>query len=210
MMQNKKTYIPVFGITGGVGSGKSVVMKILSEDYHAGIIMADDVGHDLMKPGAVSYRQIVRRFGKDILSPDGQINRKALSSLVFQNEEKLVELNQITHPNIRKEILRRINAYREETCVPFIALEAALLIEGGYEKITDEMWYIYVTEENRIKRLMEGRGYTEGKSRSVMASQLPEKVFRRHCRIVIDNNGTVDETRVSVRKALIDCGLDIS
>ena len=90
MTQNN---LPVIGITGGVGSGKSVVMDILSEEFDAAVILADQVGHDLMQPGAVSYRQIISHFGREILGEDGQINRQALAAVVFSDEAKLKELN---------------------------------------------------------------------------------------------------------------------
>ncbi len=206
MTQNKLLHdrIPLLGITGGVGSGKSVVMQILSEEYGAGIILADQVGHDLMEPGAVCYQEILHQFGQSILDEKGQIDRHALSALVFDNKEKLQTLNALTHTAIRREILDRIAAYRKEGRVPFIALEAALLIEENYEELLDCLWYIYVTEENRIKRLMESRGYSREKCRQIMASQLPEEVFRAHCQKVIDNNGSCEQTAASVRAALND------
>lgn len=204
MTQNN---LPVIGITGGVGSGKSVVMEILSEEFGGAVILADQVGHDLMQPGAVSYRQIISHFGQDILDEDGQINRQALAAIVFSDEAKLKELNGITHPNIRREIIERIKGFRTGGGHPFIALEAALLIEGGYEEITDELWYIYVTEENRIKRLMAARGYSEEKCRAIISSQLSDAVFRQHCRTIIDNNGSVEETRRSVAAALLKSGI---
>jgi len=205
MMQNNT--IPVFGVTGGVGSGKSVVMNMLAEEFHGAVIIADEVGHDLMKPGRSSYKNIVSHFGTGILDSQGEISRQALSAIVFADENRLRELNEITHPAIREEIRRRIRNIRMEGKVSFIALEAALLIEGGYEDITDELWYVYVTEENRISRLMTGRGYSEEKSRSIMDSQLSDKTFREHCRIIIDNNGSVADTRESVKKALKECGI---
>lgn len=206
-VKEQRNCIPVFGITGGVGSGKSVVMRMLKQEFHGAVILADQVGHDLMKPGAVSYQKILRQFGTGILDENCRIDRQALSAIVFSDAEKLRELNQITHPNIRMEIIRQVNAFRREKKAPFIALEAALLIEGGYEDIADKLWYVYVSEENRIKRLMEGRGYTEEKSRSIMSRQLSEEVFRRHCQIIIDNNGPIDETRKYVKEALKKCGV---
>lgn len=201
--------IPVIGITGGVGSGKSEVMRILEEDFHAAVILADEVGHDLMAPGQASYRQILAHFGEGIIDPSSkekEISRPALSALVFSDEKKLAELNRITHTAIREEILRRIHLYRERREHPFIALEAALLIEGGYEDVVDQLWYIYVTEENRILRLMENRGYSEEKSRSIIRRQLSEEEFRNHCSVIIDNNGSLEETRESVRKAVDTLG----
>ena len=205
----KESTIPVLGITGGVGSGKSEVMNMLHDEFGGALILADLVGHDLMQPGEISYEQILARFGRQILDEKGNIDRKSLGAVVFADPEALKDLNQITHPNIHAEIVRRIEAFRQEGQVPFIALEAALLIEGGYEDILDQLWYVHVSEENRIKRLMEGRGYTREKSLSIMRQQLSEEEFFRHADVIIDNNGSLDETRESVKDALYDKGLYI-
>ena len=100
----------VIGITGGIGCGKSVVMDILEKEYGAAVILADTVGHDLMKPGEVNYNRIIDYFGTDILSNDGAIDRKKLGAIVFGNQENLEALNQITHPNIIGEIKLSNNA----------------------------------------------------------------------------------------------------
>lgn len=204
MRQNNKgqgshRYIPAIGVTGGVGSGKSVVMELLEKESGAAVILSDLVAHDLMEPGAVSYRQIVGAFGEEVLDPDGRIDRPALSEIVFQDPEKLQKLNDITHPNVKREILARIARFREEGKVPLIAVEAALLIEDGYEALLDELWYVYVDEDTRIRRLMEGRGYSEEKSRSVMRQQMDEETFRQHCARVIDNSGAVEQLRGQLR-----------
>lgn len=201
MQNNSEKKVKVIGITGGVGSGKSVVMDILRDQYGAAVILADLVAHDLMEPGEINYQQIVEAFGTEILSPDGTICRPSLSAIVFSSPEKLDLLNGITHPNVRREILRRIENYQKQG-YPLIALEAALLIEGDYDELLDDLWYIYVSEENRIQRLMEGRGYTEEKSRSIMKQQLPEEAFRAHCSTVIDNNGDIAVTGRQVEEAL--------
>lgn len=201
MKQNKK-YIPAIGITGGVGSGKSVVMELLEKEFGAAVILADLVAHDLMDPGAVSYRQIVGEFGTEILEADGQIDRPALSRIVFARPEKLQILNAITHPNVKREIMARIARFREEGKVPLIAVEAALLIEEGYDTLLDELWYVYVREEIRIQRLKDGRGYSEEKCRAIMQQQLREETFRERCRCVIDNNGDMESVRRQLKALL--------
>ncbi|MDD7208728.1 MAG: dephospho-CoA kinase [Lachnospiraceae bacterium] len=192
----------VVGVTGGVGSGKSVVMNILKEEYGAEIILADLVAHDLMEPGGQNYEEIVKKFGTGILSHDGTINRQALAACVFKNKEKLEILNGITHPNVRKEIFRRIDRIKAEGKASFIAVEAALLIEHGLQKEFDAMWYVYVDEETRIHRLMAARGYTEEKCRDIMKKQLPEEVFLQECSTVIDNHLDLNETKKQVKKAV--------
>ena len=109
MKQNKEqNNMKVVGITGGVGSGKSVVMNILKEKYGAEVILADLVAHDLMEPGQQNYLDIVEAFGEGILAQDKTIDRPALAKVVFGNQERLARLNAITHPNVKKEIFHRI------------------------------------------------------------------------------------------------------
>ena len=104
----------VIGVTGGVGSGKSVVLSILEKDYHAETILADLVAHDLMQPGGKSYEDIVEAFGDGILNDDGTIDRVKLGNIVFHDAEKLQKLNAITHPNVKEEIKNRIQKIREQ------------------------------------------------------------------------------------------------
>ena len=105
MKQNKEqNNMKVVGITGGVGSGKSVVMNILKEKYGAEVILADLVAHDLMEPGQQNYLDIVEAFGEGILAQDKTIDRPALAKVVFGNQKRLARLNAITHPNVKKEI----------------------------------------------------------------------------------------------------------
>ncbi len=198
----KSDHMKIVGITGGVGSGKSVIMDILKNEYGAETILADDVAHDLMDPGQESYRQIIKAFGNDILDQEQKIDRQALAGIVFQNKEALKTLNNITHPNVRREIFRRIAEIREKGKAAFIAVEAALLLEEGYQNDFDAMWYVYADEETRIKRLQEGRGYTVHKSRDIMKKQLPEENFRRECDVVIDNHSSLSQTRKELDQAV--------
>lgn len=192
----------VIGVTGGVGSGKSVVLSILEEEYGAKTILADLVAHDLMQPGGKSYEEIIAAFGTEILNLDQTIDRQKLGSIVFGDEAKLAQLNAITHPNVKEEIKNRIAAIKEAGNASMILLEAALLIEAGYEDVYDELWYIFVKKETRYERLRIGRGYTREKTDSIMANQLSEEVFREHADVVIDNSGSVEETKAQIREIL--------
>lgn len=189
----------VIGVTGGVGSGKSVVLSILEKDCHAETILADLVAHDLMQPGGKSYEDIVEAFGDGILNDDGTIDRVKLGNIVFHDAEKLQKLNAITHPNVKEEIKNRIQKIREQGTASMILLEAALLIESGYEDVYDELWYIYVDRETRYRRLQEGRGYTREKTDSIMQKQLTEEQFRKYADVVIDNSYSIEETKQQIR-----------
>ena len=183
------------GITGGVGAGKSTILQILKEKYDAHLIMADDVAKDLMQKGKSAYREIVRTFGKEILAEDGEFDRQKLASIVYSDEEKRLAINQIVHPLVKKAILKEKKTVSREYPEKLIVLEAALLIEDGYKELLDELWGVIADKEVRIQRLMDSRGYSRAKSESIIASQLSDDEFLRACDFIIDNSGTLEETK---------------
>ena len=187
------------GMTGGVGSGKSKVLAFLQEEYGACIVMADEVGHEVMEAGTACYERIVETFGSAILDPDGRIFRPALASLVFSDEEARQKLNAIVHPAVHEEILRRMQA-AEESGVRLFVLEAALLLESGYQDVLDEIWYVHTEKEVRIQRLMDSRGYSRVRAEEIMASQLSDEEFYKAADVVIENSGAWEETADAIRK----------
>ena len=181
----------ILGITGGVGCGKSTVLDMLEKEYGAYVIQADIVAHELMQPGQTSYKAIVEHFGQEILDSDGRIDRKALGAIVFADAEKLTLLNSLTHPAVKEEIRRRIITSQNR----FLVIEAALLLEDHYDEICDEIWYVYADKEVRFERLSASRGYSREKSQSMMDNQMSEEELRRRCQAVIDNSGTLEDTK---------------
>ena len=126
----------VIGITGGVGSGKSEVLKLLEQEYHAVVVQLDEVAKSLQKKGTVCWKQIVEVFGTEILDEEGELDRKKLARIVFQDPEKLEQLNAIVHPAVREYILCDMKAKHQED-VKLYVLEAALLLEAGYAEICE-------------------------------------------------------------------------
>lgn len=185
----------VIGITGGVGCGKSTVLEILKEKYHASVIEADKVGHIVMEYGNFAFNKIKDSFGNDIVDYTGKvptINRKALSSIVFNDASKLTKLNEIIHPAV-KEYIKEFIENEKLKQTKYIVVEAALLIEAGYRDICDCYCYVYALKDTRRIRLMNSRGYTFEKTDSIMKNQLSDSLFRKECEYVIENNGTYDE-----------------
>ena len=193
----------IIGVTGGVGCGKSVVMDLLNKEFGVEIILADNVGHEVMAPDGEAYEEIVKHFGREILSQDGAIDRKILGAKVFNDRAGLDKLNSIIHPAVKRRILGKIeNVRKKSDKEPFIAIEAALLLEDNYDEICDTIWYIYATKKERIRRLKESRGYSDEKIASIMKNQLTEKEFRRRSDEVIDNSGNIARTRKNLQKIL--------
>lgn len=194
----------IIGVTGGVGCGKSAVMNLLNTEFGVEIILADEVGHEVMAPDGEAYEEIKGYFGSDILEKNtGIIDRKVLASRVFNNKESLDKLNSIIHPAVKRRILNRIKKIRENSDKePFIAIEAALLLEDNYDEVCDTIWYIYAGKKERIRRLKESRGYSDEKIASIMKNQLTEKEFRLRSDEVIDNSGDIIRTRKNLQKIL--------
>ena len=126
--------------------------------------------------------------GRQITTETGELDRKRIAEIVFQDEEKLKALNVIVHPAVKRNIKKAIAA-AEKAGTEDGLVEAALLIEEKFDEICDELWYMYADEEVRKERLIEGRGYSEKKVREIMANQLSEDEFSSHCDFEIDNSG---------------------
>ncbi|MDD7738561.1 MAG: dephospho-CoA kinase [Fusicatenibacter sp.] len=187
----------VIGITGGVGAGKSEVMTYIGSSFDAAVIQADEVGYLLMQPGKECYGPIIRLFGQQVTNISGELNRKRIADVVFHDQEKLRQLNEIVHPAVKQYIKNAIEKERVHG-TKFVFIEAALLIEDKYDEICDELWYIYADEEIRKERLMSERGYSDEKIKGIMANQLSEEEFCRHCAFEIDNSGDFEETKQQI------------
>ena len=192
----------VNGITGGVGAGKSEIIKYLKEKHGAVIIEADKVGHLLMEPGGACYYSIVEKFGSSILNGDQTINRGKLGKIVFADETLLGELNKIIHPRVKSHIVSEIAKERAYHRTKYFVVEAALLIEDHYDVVCDELWYIHTDAEVRAKRLKASRGYDDEKIASIMANQKSPEEFRSACQAVIDNSGDLTSTYEQIDRQL--------
>lgn len=190
----KKDDRKIIGITGAVGSGKSSVLDLMEERFPIRILKADELGHEAYRRDTKEYEKIVSHFGNGILTGNREIDRKKLGALAFKNPDCLEWLNHFIHPYVRKRIVNEIALAKKQDGWKLFFLESAILLENGYEDICNEFWYIHVSEENRKKRLIKGRGYSEEKVEEILKNQMDESYFRRKCRVVIDNNGKIEDT----------------
>lgn len=191
----------VIGITGGIGAGKSSVLDFLQRNYKARIIQTDIVAHHLMEPGNATYYPIVEHFGSRILNGDMTVNRQRLGAIVRDDFREWEQLNKIVHPRVKEYVVSEIKKAKEAG-MEYLFVEAALLIEDHYDAICDELWYIYAREDIRRKRLREVRGYSDEKIDQIFERQLKDDEFRKHCRVVIDNSGDLEDTFRQIRKEL--------
>lgn len=193
----------VIGITGGIGSGKSLVADIMIKKHNAYFINTDRIAKEQMMPEGVSYDGVVEYFGKDILNDDGTIDRSKLSKIVFNDKEKLKKLNSLTHPNVLIEVKKEIEKKRAEN-VPYCIIETALMIESGYDFVCDEVWYVHCPADERRKRLKKTRGYSDQKIDAIFESQCKEEDFFKKFDKVIYNDGDIDYLEYQIEKLLND------
>lgn len=190
----------VIGLTGGVGSGKTVAAGRLADIADAELLIADDLGHLVMEKGKKGYHEIVGAFGSNILDVQGEIDRRKLSELVFGDSEQLEKLNRIIHPAVKSYLKDYIDKRRAQEGI--LVLETAIMFETGCDELCDEVWYVYVPPEIRIERLAAGRGYPEEKSQAIMERQLAEDEFRKRCRHELWNGGSMEELEEGIKKLL--------
>jgi len=191
----------VIGLTGGIGSGKSTVSGFLKE-LGAVVIDADRVGHEVFKPDTEAWREVVAAFGRGILTPDGDIDRRKLGKIVFDNYEALARLNQIVHPRIRAQVKAQIEEYRRQG-VGVVMLEAPVLLEAGRPSLVDEVDEVWVTvapESTVLKRLKKKLGLSESESLARIRSQLPPEEKIKRADVVIDTDCSLDELKSRVKE----------
>lgn len=184
----------IIGITGGIGAGKSTVLDLLRKNFNSYIIMADDISREIMEPGKTGFQKVIEVFGETILQENGHIDRKMLASMVFENKNKLMVLNSIIHPLVKKEIIEEVGRLKCEEKYDYIFIEAALLIEDHYNIICDELWFISASDEVRAKRLRESRGYDDKRIADTIANQLSPDEYRKHCKVEIKNDSSLEDT----------------
>lgn len=181
----------VIGLTGGIGSGKSLVANILKEKYGAYLLNSDGIAKAQMDPGGVSYQEVIDYIGHEIVAEDGTIDRNKLAKIIFDDKEKRLKINAITHPKVLAQVEEEIRIIREQGTVPYLVVETALMIEAGYDYTCDEVWYVYTPEGERRKRLKQERNYSDEKIDSIFENQSKEKAFREKFTKVIENVGDI-------------------
>ncbi len=188
----------VIGLTGGIGSGKSTVSQHLAE-LGAKIIDGDKVGHEAFKPNTEVWREIVATFGRQILTPSGEIDRKKLGEIVFSDAESLLQLNKIMHPRMIDMIEAQIEEYRQQG-IDVVVLEAAVLIEANWTSYVDEVWVTVAHESAVLERLKEQRGLEEEQTLARIRSQLSAEERMKHADVVINNDGDLNEVKAKVKE----------
>lgn len=201
-MTQNKFKMKIIGITGGVGAGKSTVLDYIKSIADCKIIFTDDLAKDLCVKGEVCYEPLVKLLSKNVLLENGEIDRKKMAAMIYADESLRNGVNSIIHPAVYKRIVEIAEQEKEKGEIRFLFIEAALLIECGYNDFVDEMWYIYASDSVRRERLKESRGYTDERIDGIFKSQLSDGQFRSGSDFVIDNSGDPEKTYSQIRERI--------
>ena len=189
----------LLGVTGGIASGKSTVSKML-EDLGAPIVDFDVLARQVVEPGSRGYNQIVEYFGEQVLAEDKTLDRKKLSDIVFKDMEKRKKLESFTHPGIGEGFQRMVKEFSEKDPNAIIQVAVPLLIELNMMYMFHKILLVYVSEETQIQRLVERDNITREAASNILAAQLPIDSKKGFVDYVIDNSGTLEETRKQVEE----------
>jgi dephospho-CoA kinase len=185
------------GLTGGIGSGKSTVAKMLAE-LGAPSFDADKVGHDIYSPGRPAYKDVIAAFGETIVASDGTIDRKKLGPIVFADPAQLKRLESIVHPRMFERMRDMVGELRAQGTAAPIVIEAAILIEAKWQPLFDEIWLVVAPREKVISRVEAERGLKREQTEARIKAQLSDDERRNHASLVIDNSGTIEDLRAKV------------
>jgi len=193
--------LKVIGLTGGIATGKSTVSEILFK-LGAEIIDADKIGHQIYLPDTEAWHDIINVFGEDLLLPDRTINRPKLGEIVFNDKGALTKLNRIVHPRMYKKFEDEIEANKKRTeDKGVVFLDAAILIEGNWLPLVNQVWVVVADQDIVIDRLCSKKGFTEEHAKSRISSQLSDEERIKFADVVIENNDTISEVRARVHEA---------
>jgi dephospho-CoA kinase len=179
-------------VTGGIGSGKSVVCSLFSRLGRT-VISADEIARNLTESDPTVRASIGKAFGQDLYRPDGSLDRRRLASIVFESAEALERLNSIVHPRVFKEIDRQLALLTVEKRRPYVVVEAALVFESGLDRKLDRVIVVDAIEETRISRVMERDGSSRQEVVARMSSQMSPEEKRKRADFVIQNDQTLQQ-----------------
>jgi dephospho-CoA kinase len=181
----------VIGLTGGIGSGKSTVSDMLRAKG-AATVHADQIGHEVYRPGTSVWEQVVAAFGRQVVGDDGQIDRRKLGRIVFSDPEARHRLDAITHAPMEQMMAERLEELRRQG-TRVAVLEAAILIEAGWAHLADEVWVTVASPEVAAQRSMERSGLSRERAEARIAAQLSNEERVKHAHVVIDTNCSLAE-----------------
>lgn len=189
----------VIGITGGIGSGKSLAAKVCRE-YGLPVIDADEISRNLTDAQGKAIPEIREVFGKKMIASDGSLNRKEMSNLVFKDKKSLDTLSSLIHKYVIEEMKKQVSEYTEQK-IKAIALDVPIPVKNGFLDISDQVWVIWAEENIRIERLRQ-RGMDPAEAKRRILCQMTQDEYKKISDIFITNNGTMEDFKDKVKKIL--------
>ncbi len=193
----------IAGLTGGIATGKSTVASILRK-AGAVVIDADEIARNMVRKGLPAWKEIVEHFGKQVLSSEGEIDRKALGDIIFNNAAEKEVLNNIVHPKVFEELGRRMSTIKKHTPDATVILDIPLLIEAGLHKILPDVIVVYTPQDIQLERLTKRDHLSREDAMARINSQMSIEKKREIANIIIDNSSNIEKTRVKTLKVLND------
>ncbi|OFL16666.1 dephospho-CoA kinase [Corynebacterium sp. HMSC067D03] len=188
------------GLTGGIGSGKSTVARMLADEGFP-VVDADQIAREIMEPGSPVLAQVAEVFGEDLIDDTGALNRAELAKRAFSSTEQTEKLNALTHPAIRAESNRRFDE-AEKAGARAVIYDMPLLVDLGLHHDMDMTVVVDVDVDDRVRRLVDKRGLTEADARARIAQQVDDDTRRAAADIVVDNNGPLEALAAQVEKVV--------
>lgn len=188
----------LIGLTGGIASGKSLAAKALKE-LGAHVLSADEASRQAVEPGSPGLMAVAAEFGRDMLTPEGSLDRRKLGELVFREEAARLRLNAVLHPLIKQILSHEAGRILAVEPGAIVVLEAPLLIEAGWQDMVDRVWLVTAPEGERIRRIMARDGLTEEEAALRIAAQMRDEERAAYAHEIIDNHGSPRELWERVR-----------
>ncbi len=191
----------IIGLTGPIGSGKSTVSKIL-KNKGACIVDADEVAREVVEKDQPALKELIKRFGDSIIKEEGSLDRRALGKIVFGDEQKRRDLNQIVHPYIIERIERAMIRFLNDPSPMVLVIDAALLFETGLHQKVDQVWYVDADEEVRVRRILDRDAISYEDALARIKAQPGQKANKEKADIIIKNEETLEKLKQKVESFL--------
>ncbi|MDA7027189.1 dephospho-CoA kinase [Bacillus sp. CLL-7-23] len=193
----------VIGLTGGIASGKSTVAHMFQKRGIT-VVDADLIAKEVVEKGKAAYQKIIEVFGEKVLLDNGEVDRKKLGTLVFTNEDKRKQLNEIVHPEVRKAMIKQRDQAIQAN-EQFVVLDIPLLYESGLESLTDKVLVVWVPKHLQLERLMKRNQLTEEEAKNRINAQLSLDEKKEKADVVIDNSGSLENTKQQFEELFDQC-----
>ena len=198
----------VVGVTGGIGSGQSSVCQILSK-LGCKVIDVDKKAKQIISKDRSLQKELIKTFGNEIFFKDGQLNRRLLASIAFQDEEKTQKLNRLVHPRMVSEVIEEMENARFSQKYPLVVIDEALVYEISIEQMFDSIIVVYTSLNNRVDRVMKRDGLTKDEILARVRRQIPLEEKKKWAEYVVDNDGSLEDLEKQTRNVFEKISDDI-